>query len=196
MQTSVRQRSVLSPESLPIPECLFAENLGLVGKVLSCQFARLPAADLEESEAWGRLGLWSAATRFDPALGFAFSTYAVRTIRGYILRGLTRGNGRNPPSCLSLDAPSPGMAEGTVLGELLADPKSGIDAVLDRASLVSLVSALPPRERELITLMYGEDKTLQEVADAWGRTRQRTGQIHLKALRRLRETLTPSAFGI
>jgi len=184
MAASVRRRG-------SIPESLFAENQGIVGHVLSTQFSRLSPEDREESESWGRIGLWSAANKFDAMRGFAFSTYAVSTVRGYILRGLTRDKGKNPSSCLSLDAPVAGGSERVSLADFLPDPESGMDAALDRAGFGALVAGLPPRERLLVTALYAEQRTLQEIAAGLGLTRQRVYQLHSRALRRLRQMLPP-----
>ena len=183
MQTSVRR-------SASTPEALFEGNQRLVGHVLASRFSHLPEQDREESECWGRLGLWSAARKFDPALGFQFSSYAVTTIYRHILNSLTQGQGKNPPFCVSLDAPLSGAERKAALGDTLPG-ESGVDALLEQAEvsarLSALLSPLPPRRRELLLRLYGEEHTLQEIADDWGVTRQAAGTMHLRSLRQLRE---------
>lgn len=184
MPTSVRRRG-------STPESLFAENQGLIYAALSRRFALLSPCLREEAEQQARMGLWHAATHFDPAKGHAFSTYATHCIYGFVQHLWRRDARQNQLPCVSLDAPVPGGSERASLADFLPDPKSGLDAALDRAGFTALVSSLPPRERLLVTALYAEQQTLQEIAAALGLTRQRVYQLHSCALRRLRQTLPP-----
>lgn len=78
------------------------------------------------------------------------------------------------------------------LGDLVAstDTEELIDEEIIRETLSKFVSQLKPRELKVIMLRYGlEDgvpKTLQEVGDYFGVTRERIRQLELKAIHNLR----------
>lgn len=66
---------------------LVADNMGLVGTVL-IKYMNVPIShhNYEDYFQEGCMGLLLASQRFDPSLGFAFSTFAVPTIKGFIQR--------------------------------------------------------------------------------------------------------------
>ncbi len=95
---------------------------------------------------------------------------------------------------ISLDQPV-GEDEETTLGELIVDGEA--PTPFDVASLSQLredvrtaLESLNEREREVLYLRYGLDggemRTLQEVAEALGVTRERVRQIESRALRKMR----------
>lgn len=95
---------------------------------------------------------------------------------------------------LSLDAP---IGEEGELLDVMADPEASRPLeealrALVRARIDEVLRSLPAREREVIALRFGladgEARTLQEIADALGLTRERIRQIEKKALRTLRQT--------
>lgn len=93
----------------------------------------------------------------------------------------------------SLDAPiSEEKAE--TLGELVEDKRQiGVSEQADQASLAQtlrqLLYLLPSRERRVLELRYGFDngqhRTLEEVGQVFGLTRERIRQIEVKALKKL-----------
>jgi RNA polymerase primary sigma factor len=92
----------------------------------------------------------------------------------------------------SLDTPVGNDGE-TALGDFVAsEPDVAADQVhreIERDSLRRAVAKLPPDEREVIVLRFGlggeEPKTLQEVADEIGSTRDRVRRAERDACRRL-----------
>lgn len=66
------------------PEQLFNENQNLV--YYAIKKIKCPAAWYEDCLQEGMLGLWYAATNYDPNLGYKFSTYAVPSIMGHMKR--------------------------------------------------------------------------------------------------------------
>ena len=105
---------------------------------------------------------------------------------------------------LSLDAPM-GESEGSRVStylESVADPEEGADERLVREQLVSLLkehlpafeAKLNERERRLLEdrVLAEEPKTLQEVADLYGLTRERARQIEAKLIQKLRDHLRPA----
>ncbi len=96
----------------------------------------------------------------------------------------------------SLDTPVGDDGE-TPLGDLIATaPDEAADEVqsaIERATLHKAVGKLPEDEREVIVLRFGlageDPKTLQQVADELGSTRDRVRRIERDAIRRLEAEL-------
>lgn len=97
---------------------------------------------------------------------------------------------------LSLDMPV-GQEEESHLGDLLENPASlsPVESALDgdmKKRTSSALKALNPREEKLIQLRYGlldgQERTLEEVGQTFGLTRERIRQIEKKAMRDLRES--------
>jgi len=95
---------------------------------------------------------------------------------------------------ISLETPIEDEGEGS-LGDLIEDanapdPAETAFASVLKAHLADLLDALPPRQRKVLVLRFGLDdnqpRTLEEVAKAFGVTRERARQLELKALSKLR----------
>ena len=179
------------------PEWLYANNQRLVSLCLK-QFSSLSADAREDAYGAALLGLWSAAQGFDPAKGFQFSTYATRTIRGFILRHLRDERQQRRLPCVSLETPV-GHGESE-LADLLADEQAEKPGqmLLDEAGFEALLSRLPAGRGQLaqaavLRAVYGGDAALPDVADAWGVSRQRVHQVHAAALARLKAGIGPAS---
>ncbi len=171
------------------PERLYARNLGLVGLCLK-RFPFLTGEAREDAYGAGMLGLWTAAQRFDPARSFAFGTYAVPVIRGFILRRLKEDRQQTRLSCVSLETPLMGKeGDGGELADLVADPnaeKPG-ERAMDTAGFEALLAPLTERQQHILRSVYQEDMTFAEIGDALGITQQRCHQIQVQAIARLRK---------
>jgi RNA polymerase primary sigma factor len=91
----------------------------------------------------------------------------------------------------SLDLP---LGEDTVVGDLVPDrvavtPEEALLETDARRRVRAALSALSGREREVLELRFGlrnsHGRTLQEIADRFGVTRERVRQIEKRALQRL-----------
>lgn len=96
---------------------------------------------------------------------------------------------------VSLETPL-GKEEDSRLGDFIADsdsarPDSSATDELLRSDIEHVLNSLLPREREVIRLRYGLDdgreRTLEEVGQLFGITRERVRQIEFKAMRKLRQ---------
>lgn len=93
------------------------------------------------------------------------------------------------------------LEEGsTELGALLSDPRSrdpeGTAAWDEMKNLVAeSIQRLPDQERSVVTLYYGEDLLLKEIAEVMDLTESRISQIHTRALYRLNRELRIAAGG-
>lgn len=95
---------------------------------------------------------------------------------------------------VSLETPI-GKEENTRLGDLIEDvgsetPASSITQELLRQDIIAVMASLSARERDVLRLRFGLDdgrqRTLEEVGQLFGVTRERIRQIEAKALRKLR----------
>lgn len=72
-------------------EALFRDNLHLVNMIVGKLVMDLPPhADIDDLYSAGRIGLWDAVRRYDPAKGASFDTYARWRIRGAVMDELRR----------------------------------------------------------------------------------------------------------
>lgn len=104
---------------------------------------------------------------------------------------------------VSIDAPvSSHSDKQTSYGEFLEDTREGADDRLAHEQLLTMIRKRLPefertlneRERKLLKdrLLHEEPKTLQEVADLYGLTRERARQIEAGVIQKLREFLKDS----
>lgn len=107
-----------------------------------------------------------------------------------------------PMDTISLDAPVGENDEGGEIGDFVKDPDADDEATsgLDREDQLELIRKgldyLPPREKEIITLLYGlgtsRAMSLEEVGQKYGLTRERIRQLREQALARMRKGLKGS----
>lgn len=95
---------------------------------------------------------------------------------------------------VSLETPI-GKEEDSKLGDFIEDrdaetPAASVTQDLLREDIIEVMASLSPRERDVLRLRFGLDdgrqRTLEEVGQLFGVTRERIRQIEAKALRKLR----------
>lgn len=95
---------------------------------------------------------------------------------------------------LSLDQPI-GEEDGDAsMGDMVEDsgfasPEAEFEYQEERSALRRGIEKLPERERVLLESHYFEGHTFESIARDWGISKQRVSQLHLRAVRRLRDNL-------
>lgn len=247
-----------------VKDFLIESNLKLVVSITKHFLRANSTMDLEDIIQEGNMGLMTAIDKFDPSLGYKFSTYATWWIKQFISRALSnqgrtirlpvhlveqalvlnkvhdilfyQSNGKEPTyeeiakyanengynrksknsdgvrlpltprnvelcmnnynsSPVSINMPI-GEYEDSCLGDFIEDTISESPWHLTEKNVLqdSLIRAmrkvLTEREIEVIILRFGlyrgEPRTLQEVGEIIGVTRERIRQIEITAIRKLR----------
>ncbi|MCA9803935.1 MAG: sigma-70 family RNA polymerase sigma factor [Cyanobacteria bacterium HKST-UBA02] len=179
-------RSEDTRESSRARERFVLANLRLVVGIAKRYSGR--GLSLEELIQEGNVGLLKAVDRFEPDRGNRFSTYAVWWIRQQIV-GALKSKNRTRSTSIDLNT-----EEGPldIPDPFAPDPQDVAEQTLSRHVLARLVSNLPPRERDVISLLYGigGKKPLdhETAARLLGMSRQRLSQIEKRALVKLRKS--------
>lgn len=153
-------------------------NLSIAGRFTN----RLNNFDELVSE--GQFTLLRAISRFDPERGFRFSTYAMHAIRRRLLRFVRKRHKERQAAHAWTDETAPSSDRRWTLA--YQQRVSAATAVVER-----LLSNLAPRERYVIRSRFGwgqefEPRTLREIAEELGVSRERVRQLEGRGLRKLR----------
>lgn len=104
---------------------------------------------------------------------------------------------------VSIDAPTdPSRENSSTIGSFIVDDQEAVDARLEREQLIDRLEqhlpefrgSLNDREKQILEarILSDEPKTLQEIADQYGLTRERARQIEAKIIEKLRKFLGES----
>jgi RNA polymerase sigma factor (sigma-70 family) len=154
---------------------LMIRHEGLVQAVVRQQvLGNLPFAEALHA---GRIGLWKAILGFDPARGWAFSTYAWPAIKHWVWRAVkSDSRAAHTPQVLS---PDDSPADGT-------NPVLSWEEVAVQQALIELVQRLPPHLRYVIVARYGLDghppAFFRQIGAALGLSREWARQLYTEAL--------------
>ncbi|RMF83120.1 MAG: sigma-70 family RNA polymerase sigma factor [Planctomycetota bacterium] len=173
-------------------------NLGLVPTMV--ERSRITGVDFSELISEGHLALLRSIDKFDCSRGFKFSTYACRAILTSITRAvalMARHRSRFPTEY------DPDLQKGDVIEQRRAGFEEHCVEELQRI-LKANSAELSEVERSVLNDRFGlleRDrsgdevmKTLRQVADNFGVTKERVRQIQNKALAKLRATLDVRVF--
>lgn len=169
----VKSTTVLSTrQSAPTVSQALAEHERLVEWVVCHQWL----GNLPRTEALhvGRIAVWRAVRGYDPARGWAFSTYAVPAITHSIWRAVRLAN----PRFQEVLMPQPPRR--------LPDLDDWAERSLVYQALSQLVARLPEPYQTVILARYGLDgrvpQTFAAIGHSLSLTRQRVHQLHVEAL--------------
>lgn len=151
---------------------LLARHEGLVHWVVRRQWlGDLPFADALHE---GRIGLWHALERYDPARGTAFSSYAVPAITRAVWTAVAHHRASAEPPTYPSTPPE------------FPDPDEWAHGREIQAGTRALVAGLPARLRLVIVAHYGLGEaaplSFAAIGRSLGVTRQRVQQLHVLAL--------------
>lgn len=95
---------------------------------------------------------------------------------------------------LSLDQPIGDEDSDASMGDLVEDsrfasPETELEYTEERSALRRGLAALDDRERTLLEMHYFEGITFEAISRQWEVSKQRISQLHLRAIRHLREKL-------
>jgi RNA polymerase sigma factor (sigma-70 family) len=179
---------------------LLTENRAFVAYICQRYLRHAPEHAHDDIIAAGLMGLVIAIRDFDQSRGVKLSTYAWHRIRAEArvaaieLQNVVtyrvqreRGSQRQfGPRHSSLDAPIRADSDMTFVDVLPDDDAlSGDDAAM-AAQLRDYIAMLPPKRRDVIRIVFGEDQNFQAVGDRLGISRERARQIYESALAMLR----------
>lgn len=154
--------------------------------------SRMPTEEIEQSAMYGVL---RAAQLFNESRGVLFSTYATEWMRSGVQASLRRHVKWSEFHTRFLVDPLNGREE---IPEDTANPPHPIDVCVDE--MHKFVRHLSSREKFVIYRRYGigfgYTRTLQEIADEMGVTKERVRQIQRLALEKMRrrERIDPNGF--
>jgi RNA polymerase sigma factor (sigma-70 family) len=191
-------------------EGLIASVAARYYRALGGQGSTPGAVEWDDLMQAGRMGIVRAAEKWDPERG-SWTTYALPWIRHKISRycfdhsrlvrlpvqrqtKLLKAKVLKPErhTRLALDAPLGG--EGRPFHTVVADPNTtdpveSIAAEADAAAVHAAVEQLPERLRAVVRGRFYAERTLQQIGDSVGLSRERIRQIEEEALVHLRRAL-------
>lgn len=162
---------------------LVSENMPLVQHIANQVIPPwVSQIDREDAIQEGRIGLLRAVRGFNPAMGFAFSTFAWKQIEWPIRRALRRRLKALHRVALIGDWEIGGFTDH------YADPpfSNSVEAI----ALACRVKQLPAADRHVVIRVFGLDgkppESLVDIGRHRGVTKQRVHQIYARAMHRLR----------
>ncbi len=175
-------------------------NLGLVPTMV--QRARVSGADFSELISEGHMALLRSVDKFDCSRGFKFSTYACRAILTSITRAVASMARYRAVFPAEFD---PKLQRGDMIDVRRAREDADSMTAL-REVLADDEADLSSTEREVLAERFGmsrlrpldaprDQKTLREVAQSFGVTKERVRQIQNRALSKLRDAIDSVAWG-
>ena len=190
-QEEIRTFAALRTGDSSAREKLIRHNLRLVAHIAKKYYA-LPS-EQDDLISIGTIGLMKAVDTFDSTRRARFSTYASRCIENELRMQLRHT--RREAGTVSLQEPLETGADSGML--TLADVLPDLATMEEdcelrdaAAQLRQLVTALPEREQQILTLRYGLNgavpQTQQQIAAQFGISRSYVSRLEKHALARLR----------
>ena len=148
----------------------------------------LPEAETMELIQEGMIGLLEAAESYDYTRGVAFSLFATYRIKGCMLDYLKKSSGKG---MLYLEGETPsGLTLADTLVADVASPVELAEKQLLKEKVASALERLPQKEQQVLTSMYLEDRTAQDVADNINISLGHVYRLQKQGVRRIRGMLS------
>ena len=174
---------------------LIEHNLRLITHIIKKYYST--TSEQEDLISIGTIGLIKAVSSFDYTKGTRFATYASRCIENEILMYLRKF--QNQRGEVSIDEPLNVDWDGNelLLSDILGTEPDVVNRELEKSIekdiLHSAISALNPRERQIMELRFGlcggREKTQKEVADIIGISQSYISRLEKRIIRSLRQKL-------
>lgn len=195
--TREEEAALLSGETLSqeAKNTLIEHNLRLV--VYIAKRFENTGTGIEDLVSIGTIGLIKAINTFRPDKNIKLATYASRCIENEILMYIRKFSGVRCE--ISIDEPLNVDWDGNelLLSDVLGNDEDNIVYEIEQREEKEMirraVSALEPREREIIEMRYGlggrDEMTQKEVADRLGISQSYISRLEKKIIARLRDDL-------
>jgi len=157
------------------PNELIKKHKKLVVAIVRRRAHNLPDADQDDLIQEGCLGLLEAAKRFNPKLGFQFSTFAYRRISGAVADAMKRLHPDYPFSQLSNDNPEGEYEIGDAGEGALAARHTLEEHILQVVR--DFMKRLSPLQRKIAHLLFWKSYSQADVAKVLGVSQPRVAQI-------------------
>ncbi|MGX8700009.1 RNA polymerase sporulation sigma factor SigE [Caproiciproducens sp.] len=176
-------------------EPLITHNLRLV--VYIAKKFESSSAGVEDLISIGTIGLIKAVNTFCPERNIKLATYASRCIENEILMYLRKSSQlKNEVSIddpLNVDWDGNELLLSDILGSDQDTVNRNIEQEVERNLLLTAVSHLAPREREIMQLRFGlnntKEHTQKEVADTLGISQSYISRLEKRIIERLKKDL-------
>ena len=173
-------------------EKMVNDNLRLVQFFLSKY--PLPLCDQDEYESELMTALWKAAQKYDPSLGFKFSTYAIHGMkfaRSKVWRKNDNKDGGKVHFSLSLGRSTRNGKYRSYTDEPDCDLKVGMRFHWhddDKDELKREIAKLPKREREVLQ-QYISGKSCNQISREMKTSRQWISKVYWEGVTKLRRAM-------
>lgn len=174
------------------------------GLALSCRdFAFLMAikfnarckGDIDEMKSSALEGLCYASTRYDPTLGFAFSTYAYFWIRDRLTKEIDRqrrrGFRRCPDDIRRVGDPGDRRSDGLGCFKNLESREERPDEIVEKKEIFEVCSGLEYsyRQRQVFEMMFRDELSAVEIARKLKISKQRILQLKNSVIKRIKKSI-------
>ena len=162
---------------------LFSAYEGLLVKAARQRHLAPLGDDAQEA---ARVSFWDAVISYDPTRGVPFPGWAKAKVYGDLWTLFKQARRRWNREIL------PGNGdEGADFTARLSAPDAALERIFDDDAFLALLWPLTPRAQKLLRLLYQEGLTQREAAARLGISQQAASAMQKRALKKLRETLSP-----
>ena len=162
---------------------LFSAYEGLLVKAARQRHLAPLGDDAQEA---ARVSFWDAVISYDPTRGVPFPGWAKAKVYGDLWTLFKQARRRWNREIL------PGNGdEGADFTARLSAPDAALERIFDDDAFLALLWPLTPRAQKLLRLLYQEGLTQREAAARLGISQQAASAMQKRALKKLREMLSP-----
>ena len=162
---------------------LFSAYEGLLAKAARQRHLAPLGDDAQEA---ARVSFWDAVISYDPTRGVPFPGWAKAKVYGDLWTLFKQARRRWNREILPENDD-----EGAGFTARLSAPDAALERIADDDAFLALLRPLTPRAQKLLRLLYQEGLTQREAAARLGISQQAASAMQKRALKKLREMLSP-----